>query len=405
MQHKFKGILQEIIKRVGRQVLILLNDFMTIFSVKKQQVIFESFNGRDINDNPMAIYKQVRADFGEENAKRLYFSVKPGLYNSLKKQYPEINLIKRFGFGWTIKMARAEFWVFNSRLPIWWKKNSNTTYIQTWHGTPLKHLGMDIENVAMPGTTTELYHANFTAETARWDYLIAPNQYSKDIFESAFAFNNKSLDIGYPRNDILYADNNEKNIKALKKAYLGNEDAKVVLYAPTWRDDSFFRQGVYKFNLAFSFEEFFKHVSDDTILIMRPHYLVKNGIDVTGFEDRVKIMADENITELYLMSDMLITDYSSVMFDYANLNRPMLFYCYDLDHYRDELRGFYIDFEAEAPGPVVVEEADFYKQLAVYTKNDNYPGYEKRFKDFQAKFIEWDDGQASKKVSDIILGK
>lgn len=403
--NKIKKAFKYIIKRSGRQVLILLNDFLVKFSINKHQVIFESFNGRDINDNPMAIYKQTRLDLGEENAKLLYFSVKPSMYNKLKEQYPEINLIKRFGFSWTIKMARAEFWVFNSRIPTWWKKNPKTIYIQTWHGTPLKHLGMDIEKVAMPGSTTEQYHANFTAEAARWDYLIAPNQYSKKIFESAFAFKNKSLDIGYPRNDSLSVDNNEKNIKSLKKAYLGNEDANVVLYAPTWRDDNFYTRGVYKFEMAFSFESFFQHVSEDTILIMRPHYLVKNSINIEGFEDRVKIMADENITELYLMSDMMITDYSSVMFDFANLNRPMMFYCYDLEHYRDELRGFYINFEMEAPGPIVEKEADFYKQLDVYTQNGGYPSYEKQFKDFQNKFIEWDNGKASQKVSDIIVGK
>lgn len=407
--HKIKVIVKKvinknIIKRIGRQVLIILNDIMIKFPIKKNQIIFESFNGRDINDNPMAIYKQVKADMGTE-IDGLYFSVKPGVYQTLKEQYPDIKLLKRFGVKWTIKMARADFWVINSRLPIWWLKNKKTTYIQTWHGTPLKHLALDMDNVTMPGTTTKKYHDNFKIETARWDYLIAPNQYSKIIFERAFAFENKSLDIGYPRNDILYTDNNEKEIKALKKNYLGNENAKVILYAPTWRDDSFYREGVYKFKLAFLFEEFFKHVSDDTILIMRPHYLVKNSIDISGFEDRVKIMADENITELYLMSDMLITDYSSVMFDFANLNRPMLFYCYDLDHYRDELRGFYLDFESEAPGPVIQTEADFYKQLDIYTENNQYPGYEKRFKTFQDKFIEWDNGKASQKVSDIILGK
>lgn len=402
--HKIKMASKKLIKRIGRHVLIQLNNIMIKLPVKKQQVIFESFNGRDINDNPMAIYKQVKKDLGPD-VDQLYFSVKPSTYQALKNQHPEIKLLKRFGVKWTLKMARADFWVINSRLPIWWLKNKQTTYIQTWHGTPLKHLALDMENVALPGTTTEKYHNNFKNETKRWDYLIAPNQYSKTIFESAFAFKNKSLDIGYPRNDILYDDNNEKDIRQLKETYLGNGDAKVILYAPTWRDDSFYREGVYKFKLAFSFEEFFKHVSDDTILIIRPHYLVKNSIDISGFEDRIKIMADENITELYLISDMMITDYSSVMFDYANLNRPMLFYCYDLDHYRDELRGFYIDFEAEAPGPVVEAEKDFYQQLDIYTEKNQYPGYEKRFKDFQAKFIEWDDGKASEKVARIILDK
>ncbi len=97
------------------------------------------------------------------------------------------------------------------------------------------------------------------------------------------------------------------------------------MYAPTWRDDDFSEQGKYKFTLPFNLDDFFDSVDPQTILIIRPHYLVKDSIDITGFEDRVKILADEDINQLYLITDMLITDYSSVMFDFANLKRPMLF--------------------------------------------------------------------------------
>ncbi len=113
----------------------------------------------------------------------------------------------------------------------------------------------------------------------------------------------------------------------------------MILYAPTWRDDDYIQPGQYHFTLPFDLKKFFDMVGDDVALIIRPHYLVADQVDVTGFEDRVFVRTAEDINQLYLISDLLITDYSSVMFDYANLKRPMLFYPYDLKHYQKELRG------------------------------------------------------------------
>lgn len=394
-----------LIKLIARYLLIVLNDGFICMRVKKRLILFESFNGKDISDNPFAIYKQLIQD--DPTIKQsCYFSVKPAVYRRLAQTFPDVQLIKRFTPIWVWYSARASFWVMNSRMPKWWKKNSGTVYIQTWHGTPLKKLGVDIDNVEIPGNQTQQYHQQFIDEANRWDYLIAPNQYSKDIFKSAFKFHHQFLDIGYPRNDMLYQQNNATTITILKKQLLGRVPSKVVMYAPTWRDDDYQKQGSYKFELPFNLKDFFAAVDDETMLIIRPHYLVKDHINITGFQDRVKICADEDINELYLITDLLITDYSSVMFDFANLKRPMLFFPYDLSHYRDELRGFYFNYQSQnLPGPVVTTADQFYQALAIFKQRGEFPDFRKNLAEFNTKFCSWETGTASQKVSDLISNK
>lgn len=397
----FKNQLIKGLKIVIRYGLIVINDGFICLPVKRHQMMFESFNGNDVNDNPAAVYRQLIQTHPEYQVTS-YFGVKPHLYRKLKHRYPEINLVKRFSLKWVWLMARSEYWVFNSRLPNWWHKNRGTTYLQTWHGTPLKHLGVDIEQVAIPGIDTENYYRQFTQEAARWDYLIAPNAYSKKAFESAFKFKNQFLEIGYPRNDVLYANDHESQIRALKQQLVGNPDATVITYAPTWRDDDAIKMGQYHFDLPFQLQHFFEHVSADTMLVIRPHYLVKDFIDIEGFEDRVKILADEDIAQLYLITDLLMTDYSSVMFDFANLKRPMLFYAYDLSHYRDQLRGFYFDYEAEIPGPLVTSEVQLLKQLDIFYDQGRFTDYQAKLEAFNTKYCGWEDGTASAKTVDVI---
>lgn len=399
-----KSALIRLIKLIARWVLIVINDGFLCMRVKKQTIVFESFNGRDISDNPLAIYNQL-VKLAPERRATCYFSVKPAEYRRLAAAFPDVQLIKRFTPGWVSVIARANFWVMNSRMPTWWRKNRGTIYIQTWHGTPLKKLGVDIDNVEIPGSSTAKYHRNFVAEASRWDYLIAPNQYSEDIFRSAFKFKNQFLEVGYPRNDTLYNDNNSAHIAKIKQALFGYQPKQVIMYAPTWRDDDFKRQGTYNFELPFSLAAFFNTVSQDTVLIIRPHYLVKDHIDISGFEDRVKIFANEDINELYLITDLLITDYSSVMFDYANLKRPILFFPYDLKHYRDELRGFYFDYrQSNLPGPLATTQTEFLSYLRQYYLSGRFIDFDGNLNRFNQKFCAWETGQAAQKVVQVILG-
>ncbi|MGA3231529.1 CDP-glycerol glycerophosphotransferase family protein [Lactiplantibacillus pentosus] len=384
--------LKSIISQVYRK---LFNLIAIMCPVRKHVVLFEAFNGKMPTDNPLYIYQALQAAHPDWH---LVWGVKRQLLAEARRQYPQMTIIPRFSLQWLWVAPVAEFWVLNARLPYWLRKNSKTTYIQTWHGTPLKRLGIDIPNVSMPGTDTEQYRQNFTTESRRWDYLIAPNQFSKDIFRRAFDFHNQFLDYGYPRNDRLVNQAKDPQaLAAIKQKIIGHKTGKVILYAPTWRDDYFIRKGMYKMNLPFSLSKVVNALGKDDVLIIRPHYLVAESINIHGFEAQVKVCVDEDIDDLYLISDLLITDYSSVMFDYAILNRPMLFYPYDLAHYQGDIRGFYFDYD-KVPGPVVTNELDFVSALEQFLSQGNYPAYAAKMTAFRQQFTTWEKGTASERV-------
>ncbi|MCF1685399.1 CDP-glycerol glycerophosphotransferase family protein [Tetragenococcus halophilus] len=387
-------------KIISKVYKIIFNITATVFPVRKDIVLFETFNGKLPSDNPYAVYQELVKQADKAN---LYWGIKKSLIKEAKQQFPELNLIPRFSVKWLWLTTRANFWVFNSRMPNWLKKNKDTIYVQTWHGTPLKKLGADIQDVAMPGTNTEQYKNNFIREANRWDYLIAPNEYSEKIFKQAFQFQNNVLEIGYPRNDELVNNkNNQKLQDELKEKIIGKKSGRVILYAPTWRDDYFIKKGSYKFYMPFNLEKIVNCLDKDDILIIRPHYLVGDSIDIKGYEDRVKICIDENINELYLISDLLITDYSSVMFDFAILQRPMLFYPYDMAHYKEKLRGFYLDYN-EVPGPIAEDEEKLYEFIRNFVSQGQFSGYESKKERFEQLFCSWENGEASQKITRLIL--
>lgn len=360
--------------------------------MKKNLVMFESFFGRQYSCNPRAIYEYMREHCPEY---QLIWSAN-AKYTDLFEQH-QLPYVKRFSLKWLMLMTRANYWVTNVRLPLWMSKPKRTVYLQTWHGTPLKRLALDMEEVHMPGTNTEKYKRNFLAESARWDYLISPNAYSSEIFARAFGFENTMIESGYPRNDFLYQRNNQETIDMIKEQIGLPKDKKVILYAPTWRDNQFYGKGRYRFELDLDLHRMQEELGKDYVIIMRMHYLIADNLDLSEFEGfAYDYSHHEDISELYMISDLLITDYSSVFFDFANLRRPMIFFTYDIEDYRDHLRGFYFEFEQKAPGPIVLTSEEVIQAI----RNIAASGFtvSDRFDAFFQKFCSLESGHSSEKV-------
>ncbi|WP_305853253.1 CDP-glycerol glycerophosphotransferase family protein [Halobacillus amylolyticus] len=388
--------------RRGKKALKLYKKIFRIASLlprKNNLVVFESFHGKQYSDSPRAIYEYMKKN---EPGYHLVWSADRRFYNELKEK--ELPVVRRFSIKWLLVMTRAKYWVTNTRLPNWMPKPKGTEYLQTWHGTPLKRLATDMNEVHMPGTNTFKYKSNFIKETGKWDYLVAPNQYSSEIFERAFLFNGKMIESGYPRNDYLNQQDNQETIDGLKESLNIPTDKKVILYAPTWRDNQFYQKGKYKFDLSLDLEQMREELGDDHVVILRMHYLIAENFDLGPFEGfAYDLSKHEDIRDLYLISDVLITDYSSVFFDYANLRRPIIFYVYDLDEYRDSLRGFYLDLETEAPGPLTKTTDEVINSINAF-ENSNYL-LGKEFEKFYDRFCSWEDGESSKRVVEEVFKK
>lgn len=373
---------------------LLLYRLFQQLPVQKNLVLFESFLGRGYSDNPKALYLTLQKQRPELQlvwifAKEPNATVKAACPNWVLRNSPKYYYL----------MARSQYWIFNTRQPLSLKKRRETMYLQTWHGTPLKRLGLDMDEVHMPGTNTEQYKKNFSAQAKEWNYLLSPNLYSSAIFKRAFDFQGLLLETGYPRNDLLYAPDRQQQAGQIKQSLRLPPGKKVILYAPTWRDDEFVKKGQYRFNLKLDLKQMQSRLGDDYIVLLRMHYLIAEHLDLTAFDGfAYDVSAYGDIAELYLISDLLITDYSSVFFDYAHLNRPMLFFTYDLEKYASILRGFYFDFEAVVPGPLLKESdqvIDYIEDIATQSKQ-----YEEKYTAFQERFCSLDDGKASQRVVD-----
>jgi len=393
IQNHLKRILKKI---VAKAYWLAFSVAASCLPVKKRLIMFESYLGKQYSCNPRAIYEYMKETHPNYH---MFWSVDKGSVRFFQEK--GIPYIKRFSLKWLIYMARAEYWITNSRMPLWLTKPKHTVYVQTWHGTPLKKLALDMNEVHMPGTNTEKYKKNFTKESAKWDFLLSPNAYSTEIFRRAFDFHKTIIESGYPRNDYLYNYKRE-DVEKIKKQLNLPLDKKVILYAPTWRDNQFYQVGKYKFNLRLDLDLMKEKLGEEYILLLRMHYLVAESLDLSRYEGfAFDVSKVQDIRELYVISDMLITDYSSVFFDYANLKRPMLFYVYDIGEYRDVLRGFYFDIEKEAPGPLVYSTEEIVKKILQW-KEQGFP-LPASFQRFYENFCYLDDGKATERVVKRIL--
>jgi CDP-glycerol glycerophosphotransferase len=288
---------------------------------------------------------------------------------------------------------------FRQNLPL----RDEQVYINTQHGTPLKLMGSDMvdHNPDIPGQGKRW---NYYPKNGRWSHLISPNRHTTDIFRRVFQFDGSVLEIGYPRNDLFYNRNTPEDIRSLKIRMGIPLDRKVILYAPTWRNHGASRQDR-KFKLRLDLKALQESFGDTHVIILRLHHLIVSALkkDPTTRDfafDRSSSRYDAQ--ELLLISDVLITDYSSMLFDYSNLRRPIIFFAYDIDEYSSSTRGMYFDLKQKAPGPVVTDMDGILHALG--TIDSWRPEYAEREEAFYNEYCYLDDGRAAQKLIDQVIG-
>lgn len=384
------------IYRLAKNIVVLFYHLMChIFPVKQNRIVFDSSLGKSYAGNPKHIYEYLVANGYDMKWDCIWF------YEKEKYSIPGMSRQVRYGrVRYLYYMATAKIWVFDSRQPEFLKRRKGTYYIQTWHGTPLKKLALDMEDVFMIGEKDiDSYKEHFANNVQTWDYLISQNPFSSETFRRAFDFRKDMLEIGYPRNDILFKDDNAEAIRRYRKSLGLPLDKKIILYAPTWRDDEFSEDDKYEFRPQISFDLLQEKLGDEYIMIVKYHYLIMDAVDWTPYEGFVyHFDQSHDIAELFLVADMLITDYSSVMFDYSILNRPMFFFAYDFYKYKNELRGFYFSYKKEMPGPISFTTEELIEDILHYDAEE----YAERYRLFKEKYNSIDDGQASGRVTKLI---
>jgi CDP-glycerol glycerophosphotransferase len=276
------------------------------------------------------------------------------------------------------------------------RKHPRQRLLQTWHGTPYKFVGR-----------SELRHRNappqqfaiMAREAAEWDAFVSASPYLSKLIRTEWDFAGEILETGYPRNDRLaLADDAQRH--ALRAAFDLPADARIALYAPTFREHQ--RDGwcADLFD-GLDVDELCARLGPDWQVLVRGHSFTARKGTRRAAGDRVRDVTNHpDVNDLYLLADVLVTDYSSTMFDFAVTGRPIVFFAPDLEQYAAE-RGVYFDLAECAPGPIYADVdalADGLRALPELAER-----YRERYAAFRERFAPWDDGRAAARVVDAFF--
>jgi CDP-glycerol glycerophosphotransferase len=344
----------------------------------RNAVYFESFYGRNATCNPRALdgevarhYPQLTRFWGIDDA-------------SIPTPEGAIPVIRGTREWWEAR-ATSRYVVANDWLRRQFRPQPFQVVLQTWHGSMLKRIGLDRPNVAPAKQQVIL------SERSKWDLLLSQNSHSTQILASAYAWDRPIMEEGYPRDDPLSTATGEDVRVRLGIA----PDKTVVLYAPTWREN------LTSMVTFLDLGSLTRDLGEDYVLLLRGHSrTVAYGANIT-LPGVIDVSTHPDITELFLASDVLITDYSSVMFDFSVTRRPMVFFVPDMDDYRDSTRGVYFDLSEIAPGPVVHTQDEVL--VALRELDAQREKYADLYEAWVQRFNHHDDGHAAERIVQQLL--
>ncbi|MFE4452298.1 CDP-glycerol glycerophosphotransferase family protein [Streptomyces sp. NPDC056796] len=364
--------------------------------VRRGSVVFESHMGTCYGDSPRAVHEEVRARGLRLRCVWAYAESPDGFPQDAR-------LVRRWSWRYLWELARAEYWVDNQGFPQDLDKPSGTTYLQTWHGSAYKRMGFDETRVRMQNAPQR---ERLQQAVNRFDHFLVRSGHDERTLARAYRLPEaKLLRTGYPRNDALLAararaESQGRLPRPALAAELGLPDHRlVVLYAPTFRGGPGKRR---RQRLLLDAARFAERFGDTCTLLVRAHYLEAASLPACPPGTVVDVSDHHDVSELLALADVLVTDYSSIMFDYALLDRPILLLAPDLDAYAAE-RGSYFDLREKAPGPVVATEEELFDELDRLKSADT--AHQERRAAFAAEFGAYDRGDAAREVVDTVFAR
>lgn len=368
--------------------------------VEQKTVLYESRDGQSMTDSPLAIFEYLLQTDKDMNYTHIWSITQNEELNVIKQRYQDrqnVIFVYRNSKEYLRWLAKAEFLINNSTFQSFVTIKENQTYINTWHGTPLKTMGFDI-----PGNPADA--KNVVRNFFMADYLISPNQHTTDMFLISYRLNDnfpgEIIETGYPRIDQTLSKNKDETLKLLfdfgVELDLGK---KILLYTPTCKtgDLAVVTDEVSQIHQEMSLVR--EKFGDSYNILIKVHpFLYQKAKRLDGL--RPYLIPDVIDTNKVLgLVDCLVTDYSSIFFDFLVTNKPILFYCWDDDLYSNQ-RGKYFEYD-ELPGPVSFNIEELMTQIEAL---DQYEvNYLTNYQLCQKKFTSYEDGHVTKRVVDIIF--
>ncbi|MEV8633377.1 CDP-glycerol glycerophosphotransferase family protein [Streptosporangium sp. NPDC051023] len=399
-----RGPLRRMAPRLGRARAGLLRRLSTpglklrlyralirIVPPRRDLVLFEADVGAGYTGNPRYVYEELRR-------RRAPFDMVWSVARNRRNFPGDARLVRRMSWRYLWTMARAGHWVDSHGLPLAYPKPAGTRYLQTWHGQGVKTVGFDAPDLRADFAEPR---RRWRAAVARWDALVMPSAEFERIFVSSNGYDGPVLRYGSPRCDVLVNGDDEAVRRARDLLELP-PDRRVLLYAPTYRDRATFSGRSVRADL----DMMAGALADDWVVILRTHPVERYTVPEHLRHFVRPAGSYPEVNDLMLASDALLTDYSSLMCDYAVTGRPMLFLIDDWEEYRRVERGVTHDLPAIAPGPCVTRTEELIRALrdldggaAAFTAR-----YASKYAAFQRTWCADERGHAAAKVVDAFFG-
>lgn len=385
---KFLRKIKKFLGKIRRRIFYFSYFFFKLFSINNKLIIADNFGGKKYADNPAAIVDkllELRDDL------KIYWVLDKGYYDA--KLPDGVKPVKFNSFKHYFILATAKIWIDNARKPLLIKKRKNQFYIQTWHGGfGFKRMEKDLE-----GKLPDSYIRLAKNDSSNMSLLLSNSKWFSDYCRESFYYDGEIFESGFPRNDVLFQTDKFDSIKkrVLEELNISN-DVKLLLYAPTFRDD----KNIDCYNIDYDrlIESLKKKTNCDWKILIRLH---PNISDMDIFDktnnNLINVSKYTSLNDLMISSDMLISDYSSLVFEYAYLDKPIIIYASDIETYAKQ-RGLLFSFD-QLPFPYATNNDELEKIILDYSNTKSKNELDKFYKKYDLR----DDGKASERVANRIL--
>ena len=349
-------------------------------------ILFNSYGGKKYDDSPKAIYEWMLSDHRFDNCKLVWALQEPD-----KVIIPgRAEVVKSDSFKYFVMALKARVWVTNSSMERGLDfKKKKTLCFNTWHGTAIKIMGIDIKDENQSFKSRVLVRA---------DIMTAQSQYDIDTFSHCFQLPVGSFRMtGSPRNDVL-ANYTTEDVKAIKEKLNIKENKIVLLYAPTFREYTKGSSNEVVLDVPMDLKKWQETLGEKYVVLFRAHYEVAKHMRVDGYPMFVEVSTYPNLNDLMIISDALISDYSSIYFDYSVMHKPMYCFAYDYDEYMAN-RGMYLSLKEELPCSIHREEDSLLEELISFEAERT--DLAQRTTVFQRKYVT-ECGHGASKCCDVI---
>ncbi len=365
-------------------------------------IFYESRDGKSVTDSPYAIFKYLLHHPEFQHFKHIWSINHENELESVivnYKDFKNVKFVKRNSKEYLKWLATSKYLINNSTFQPFFIPKKEQVYINTWHGTPLKRMGFDI-----PGNPA--HSQNVVRNFLSADYLLSPNDHTTKMFLNSYKlnglYNGEIIQEGYPRIDLTFHTDSDRFYSFLTRLGLEiDKNKQTILYAPTWKGTSVSKAKNDMFQIISEMSYLRKKVGNEYNLLIKVHPFLYNQAKKFSEIKDILIPDFVDTNELLSVVDLLITDYSSIFFDYLVTDKPILFYIWDYDDYREE-RGMYLS-EDELPGPTLftIEEV----AGAVQDIKKISDSYRLVYQAAKNKFTTHDDGKVTARIVQYVFNQ